>query len=507
MNFYVRTGTNDAIAVTLVDASGDPVALDGTVVLRAKRRYFAAIDFPGTIAANQNTNPGEVSFPDIGLHPVSGLPMTPGEYDVEYRYTDADDNLSVFPVNTGPYDDPIWDFLVIQESLDVMGSDDDGTTQYLSKTEADELYQPIGDTTDHGGLSGLGDDDHPHYLNTARGDARYALAAHSHSGVYSAVGHGHVAADISDFAATVRATALTGLGAGSNTAIAATDTILGAFAKLQNQISNFGGMAIGSAIGNSPTAGSVLFVGAGGVLAQNNAALKWDDAIHGLAMGDPAVVTYPYWLIARGSGGTSFAGYSDVNFILRSAFGGAYVQVAKSLYFGDVSNSHAILNTSSNSITDPTLTVLAINAGKSPLCLKLASSQTAGAMEVRDSADNVWFKIEPPAYGAGVRMRGNYGADGVVLNEMGLALNDTGYGAQFTIVTNYANVGPRLYGNSRPLMLAYNAGTYSAEFDGDTTGGNTRLKVFDVDNNQLERVSVGAADSGGVGYKVLRIPN
>lgn len=31
--------------------------------------------------------------------------------------------------------------------------------------------------TDHGALSGLADDDHPHYLNQARGDARYPLAS------------------------------------------------------------------------------------------------------------------------------------------------------------------------------------------------------------------------------------------------------------------------------------------------------------------------------------------
>jgi hypothetical protein len=37
--------------------------------------------------------------------------------------------------------------------------------------------------------------------------------------------------------------------------------------------------------------------------------------------------------------------------------------------------------------------------------------------------------------------------------------------------------------------------------------GNTRMFVYDVDNATLERVSVGAADSGGAGFKVLRIPN
>ncbi len=39
------------------------------------------------------------------------------------------------------------------------------------------------------------------------------------------------------------------------------------------------------------------------------------------------------------------------------------------------------------------------------------------------------------------------------------------------------------------------------------TAGQTALLLWDNDNAALERVTVGAADSGGVGYKVLRIPN
>ena len=39
------------------------------------------------------------------------------------------------------------------------------------------------------------------------------------------------------------------------------------------------------------------------------------------------------------------------------------------------------------------------------------------------------------------------------------------------------------------------------------TAGETDIMVFDVDNATLERVTVGAADSGGAGFKVLRIPN
>ena len=43
--------------------------------------------------------------------------------------------------------------------------------------------------------------------------------------------------------------------------------------------------------------------------------------------------------------------------------------------------------------------------------------------------------------------------------------------------------------------------------DATATAGQTALMLYDVDNNTLERVTVGAADSGGAGFKVLRIPN
>lgn len=47
----------------------------------------------------------------------------------------------------------------------------------------------------------------------------------------------------------------------------------------------------------------------------------------------------------------------------------------------------------------------------------------------------------------------------------------------------------------------------SLQVDDDATATNTRLLIYDVDNGQMERVSVGASDSGGSGFKVLRIPN
>jgi hypothetical protein len=44
-----------------------------------------------------------------------------------------------------------------------------------------------GGVTDHGALTGLGDDDHTQYHTDARGDARYSLTTHSHSNASTTV--------------------------------------------------------------------------------------------------------------------------------------------------------------------------------------------------------------------------------------------------------------------------------------------------------------------------------
>lgn len=44
-------------------------------------------------------------------------------------------------------------------------------------------------------------------------------------------------------------------------------------------------------------------------------------------------------------------------------------------------------------------------------------------------------------------------------------------------------------------------------FDDSVTAGDTRFLVYDVTRGTLSRVTVGAADSGGVGFKVLRVAN
>lgn len=60
---------------------------------------------------------------------------------------------------------------------------------------------------------------------------------------------------------------------------------------------------------------------------------------------------------------------------------------------------------------------------------------------------------------------------------------------------------------SLKVMVAGAAATEALKVDSSVAAGETRLLLYDVDNATMERVTVGAADSGGAGFKVLRIPN
>ncbi len=71
---------------------------------------------------------------------------------------------------------------------------------YLTPDQANQRFSPVGHThgdtggtgnsgvTDHGALSGLGDDDHPQYLTAGRADARYSARNHDHANAYEPAG-------------------------------------------------------------------------------------------------------------------------------------------------------------------------------------------------------------------------------------------------------------------------------------------------------------------------------
>ncbi len=62
-------------------------------------------------------------------------------------------------------------------------------------------------------------------------------------------------------------------------------------------------------------------------------------------------------------------------------------------------------------------------------------------------------------------------------------------------------------GDAKVSLTVTIADVASIQVDANATATNTRFLIYDVDNATLERVSVGAADSGGTNFKVLRIPN
>lgn len=70
-----------------------------------------------------------------------------------------------------------------------------------------------------------------------------------------------------------------------------------------------------------------------------------------------------------------------------------------------------------------------------------------------------------------------------------------------------ANGATGMYNDGSNVVRISSGGVQAAAFDSTSTSGNTRLIIYDVDNAAMERVTVGAADSGGSGYKVLRIAN
>lgn len=85
-------------------------------------------------------------------------------------------------------------------------------------------------------------------------------------------------------------------------------------------------------------------------------------------------------------------------------------------------------------------------------------------------------------------------------------MNETPSGTN-PVFTYYSDTdsGLGIQAANKPCLIS--SGAEKLRVDNDLTAGNTALLIYDVDNATVERVSVGAADSGGAGFKVLRIAN
>lgn len=69
------------------------------------------------------------------------------------------------------------------------------------------------------------------------------------------------------------------------------------------------------------------------------------------------------------------------------------------------------------------------------------------------------------------------------------------------------SVGNGDAGAARPIKVQFDSANDAVEFDANATSGETRFLLWDVTAGSLRRVSIGANDSGGAGFRVLRIPN
>jgi hypothetical protein len=228
---------------------------------------------------------------------------------------------------------------------------------------------------------------------------------------------------------------------------------------LVHQLEGGGGLTIGGAISGA-TLGSVLFAGTSGVLAQDNANFFWDDTNNRLGIGNAA----PSWRLHLTDAS---------NPQLRLAY--------------DASRySDFQLNPSGNIITtfwngmsgvfdvEGIITSGIINGGG-----EIRSYQNGGAPWMSLKTDLTALKS------------GLFRSNTDFICYYDLNSGDTVLDATFTAsVIRFAMMG-----------------TEVARFDKTTTAGQTRFLIYDVDNATLERVTVGAADSGGTGFKVLRIPN
>ena len=111
-----------------------------------------------------------------------------------------------------------------------------------------------------------------------------------------------------------------------------------------------------------------------------------------------------------------------------------------------------------------------------------------------------------------LRNRDTAVSDGEIMHEIAFHQNDNGTDEEVAAIQAIG------VGSSGTMKVAIKPGAPSGlgigspkedgiEVDKATSSGVTRLLVYVTDAASLQRVSVGAADSGGTGFRVLRVPN
>ena len=203
-----------------VSASELRTALDTTIPSKVDKVSGATANNLASLDANGNLQDSGIAKDDVILkdgsvaftNPVSGVTPTANAHLATKGYVDSvaqglewqesvlDKDLSTPPASPSTGDRYIvgssptgdwsghandvaewngssWDFVASEEGFACWVEDEDALYVFNGTS-----WVQFGSTIDHGTLQGLSDDDHPQYLNTTRGDARYYTQTQLDSG-------------------------------------------------------------------------------------------------------------------------------------------------------------------------------------------------------------------------------------------------------------------------------------------------------------------------------------
>lgn len=160
-----------------------------------------------------------------------------------------------------------------------------------------------------------------------------------------------------------------------------------------------------------------------------------------------------------------------------------------------------------------------------PAFLQYQNNTGAGLFQIDTNASagsvNVYHTTDSTAVGNGAFICGGGGSFAKQLSSLNLLLtmgtitgaepvldSTVNWNAGGVTFTGWKlNVTGTAYAAASRLLDLQIGGASRLSVDPNPGAGQTSLFLYDADNATLERVTVGAADSGGAGFKVLRIPN
>lgn len=211
-------------------------------------------------------------------------------------------------------------------------------------------------------------------------------------------------------------------------------------------------------------------------------------------------------LMASGSHGITINGFDRLllNGVTAAMASGKNSIVTAGVTSKSVLSMQGCIWQSSSNVTLTGLTQIIASAYRSTDYAGPSDAIYAG--QITDTITNVELLRSTCVNGStGLRVTGTTG------DRMDINPQAAGSGIQIRSMNNAGSdyEPTAIYAETLNVQTRTGAGTVASalQVDASATATHTRLLVYDVDNATVERVTVGIADSGGAGFKVLRIPN